>query len=65
MSTFEGPTNNMESQVKIPEGVEVEQPKRNEKNRRGLYIPGIPDVPRDPGLPKIIYPHYVLSLIHI
>lgn len=59
MSTFEGPTNNMESQVKIPEGVEVEQPKRNEKNRRGLYIPGIPDVPRDPGLPKIIYPHYV------
>lgn len=56
MSTFESPADNTQG-VKIPEGVVVEQPKR--ESRGGIHIPGIPDVPRDPGLPKIIYPHYI------
>lgn len=56
MSTFEGPTNVIQGEVMIPEGVKLERPEP--KRPKGITIPGIPDVERDPNLPKIIYPHY-------
>lgn len=64
MNTFEAPTEVKQpdkvDQPKIPEGVTVDRPKIEDRQRKGgIYIPGIPDTPRDPNLPKIVYPHFI------
>lgn len=48
--------------AKLPAGVTLEkpgpEPKRSTKDQGGIRIPGIPQVDYDPGLPRIINPHY-------
>tara|TARA_R110000868_G_scaffold9000_9_gene45617 strand:+ start:5944 stop:6564 length:621 start_codon:yes stop_codon:yes gene_type:complete len=45
--------------AKVPEGVSVEPPVRSKSGQPGgIRIPGIPNVEYDPGLPRIVNPHY-------
>lgn len=77
MSTFKNPTFSAPqahidpkedeggSFAKVPEGVKLDPPSQEERQRDrrqgqgGFRIPGIPNYPIDPALPRILYPHYI------